>query len=640
MEITKKVLIRIFSDLKSELYDSGINFTPELVNIVYNILNAYYIDNKKYVLLQAPTGVGKSIIGLLLSKAVNYIEKYNESNKILTSYYLTSTKVLQSQLDNDIKRFNISDTFILRGTENYNCSYLQNKLKNPSPEEYSYKERPCIGLSQKDINNSQYNTCLKTCEYKIAREIAAKSPCCITNYHYFLTVLGAKNPLFFNTRTLTICDEAHKLNSIIDDMYSYTMNLYVMNQIESLIKDLEKVRLINEYEFNTIADYIKDDINDLKIYFNNDYSYLSDSHKNPEHLNEFKNIFCKYSLVISQAFSLFRNIIKNTSDYNISIKIHKLNENLANILSVFDYINDLFNRNDDLYIIQEKPFWDKNIYKFIIKDLNEVKSIYDHFLSKCDRILFMSATMGDLSEFRQLYGLKEEDCYLVEIPSKFDFSKSPILLCNSGSLTRKNFQENIYKCVDDVLNIVKNIHPNEKGIIHTHTNNINKILMEMIKQSYGQDIADRFLFYSSSREKDLKLSEMMASEAPLILCGPSITEGLDLKDDIGRFNILIKVPYPLINEYAQRKIERFPFWYNRKTKEEIVQSIGRTNRHTNDYSTTYLIDSQFSKIVWGLEEVFTKRLVNFDIPVKIPEKSEFNDFNQDNDWDLMSEELF
>ena len=92
------------------------------------------------------------------------------------------------------------------------------------------------------------------------------------------------------------------------------------------------------------------------------------------------------------------------------------------------------------------------------------------------------------------------------------------------------------------------------------------------------------------------MKELKQSQLPLVIVGPSLYEGLDLKYDEGRFNILLKVPYPGIDDYVRAKMERIPFWYERVTIEKTIQAIGRTNRAVDDRSTTYLIDSTFSKI--------------------------------------------
>ena len=81
-----------------------------------------------------------------------------------------------------------------------------------------------------------------------------------------------------------------------------------------------------------------------------------------------------------------------------------------------------------------------------------------------------------------------------------------------------------------------------------------------------------------------------------MVVGPSLTEGLDLKDDLCRFMILAKVPYPTLDEFNSKKMKIMPDWYGWKTVTTIVQALGRGIRHKTDYCTTYLLDSCFSMI--------------------------------------------
>ena len=59
-----------------------------------------------------------------------------------------------------------------------------------------------------------------------------------------------------------------------------------------------------------------------------------------------------------------------------------------------------------------------------------------------------------------------------------------------------------------------------------------------------------------------------------------------------------------------QKMKRFPFYYERETLEKIMQAIGRTNRHKNDWSVTYLLDSGLPKLIWKLPEYITSRMKN------------------------------
>jgi ATP-dependent DNA helicase DinG len=74
--------------------------------------------------------------------------------------------------------------------------------------------------------------------------------------------------------------------------------------------------------------------------------------------------------------------------------------------------------------------------------------------------------------------------------------------------------------------------------------------------------------------------------------------GLDLKDDLSRFQIIIKVPYPYLGDRwidAKRKLSRQ--WYIWQTGLRLIQGYGRSVRSKQDWAKTYVLDSAFAPFV-------------------------------------------
>ena len=111
-----------------------------------------------------------------------------------------------------------------------------------------------------------------------------------------------------------------------------------------------------------------------------------------------------------------------------------------------------------------------------------------------------------------------------------------------------------------------------------------------IKEKYKK----RLLYYNNTTEKR-EILEIFKNNTNSVLIGPSLFEGIDLPDDLCRFIIIMKVPYPCLgDELVQRKIELFPTWYNSQTSNYIIQGIGRGVRNKTDWSHTYILDGCFS----------------------------------------------
>jgi Rad3-related DNA helicase len=584
-----------------------INPSKTLVNSVFSILKSLFIENKKYVILEAPTGSGKTIIGFMCFFCVQhlyYSKKYNtvvserpEPLKQLT-YFLTSAKMLQEQIDTDLDRFDFREfIFMLKGVANYKCIYETFRLSKPKNsvdlDDLTYSDRPCKGFTKKE--RQRMFPCDNVCPYQVARYEASEKSCTVLNYAYFLNIMRSFNP-FFGTRFLTLADEAHLIPDIVCNIFNTEFNQFVVNQLNKLFQTIqmsypENRKLYDAQKnlnlcFKLFSNPLQD-IEDLKYYF--------------DHLTHFKHLLKEFQ---SQPE------IYGPELGNIGTNLERVDELLSKREWFFDLVD---NRPLDLFfeseIVAEDRNYNTKVYKFIVRDLSEAEMVRSNFLVKLNKGIFMSATLGDIDEYAMMMGMKPDEYTGFRLPSLFDFSKSPVYLCKSGWLNYKNFEATIDKVIMDAIKICNEYHPNEKGIIHTSTFKICQLIKDKIELGLVPD-RNRFLFYNNAKEKEEMVQLLKESNKPYIIVGPSLYEGLDLKDDQGRFNILVKVPYSALTDYTKKKIERFPFWYKRNTVEKIVQAIGRTNRHTNDYSTVYLLDSLFEKIIWDTNDSIVERITN------------------------------
>lgn len=580
-----------------------------LINSVYLIMSSLFIENKKYVILEAPTGSGKTIIGFMSFFVVQYL--YNKknnyiSNKILPieslSYFLTSAKMLQEQIDSDLDRFDFRDyIFMLKGVANYDCNLETDRLIKPYKLDFnnkeitriSYADRPCKGLSKKDRSeNPEYKICDLSCNYQLARLEASTKPNTVLNYAYFLNIMRSDFSPFFSDRLITFADEAHLIPDIVCNIFNFEFNQFLINQIFKLLEEIE-------------IGYGSKCCITLKEKLMKCFEYFKKPLKSPSELKQYFNLI----IDIRPELSFF---IKEKGFETIITSVNKNIERIDELLLTYNDFKDLIEtRPQDIFFesvqIAHDKTTDAKVYKHIVKDLSESEMVRKHFLTKLNKGVFMSATLGNIDEYANMMGMEKDEYVSLRLPSQFNFEKSPIFICKSSWLNYANFDKNIDKALMDTLSICLNIHPKEKGIIHTSTFKISNLLKEKINMGLVPD-KNRFLFYQSAEEKEKMVNLMKESSKPYVIVGPSMYEGLDLKDDSGRFNILIKVPYSGIDDYTKMKMNRFPFWYMRNTLEKIIQAIGRTNRHINDYSSTYLIDSCFEKIIYETNESIIGRL--------------------------------
>ncbi len=601
--------------------------TKKLLNTVYTILKSYYLEDKKYVILEAPTGSGKTIIGMLVllcSKIIegvpdNWYRELEAQDAEHGGYYLTSNKTLQDQLQVDIDRFKWhSNIHLLKGTNNYPCLPGRSfdlapgtilpfdKIPTIDPNEIrlDYEDRKCEGFSNDSIVSMK---CYPGCPYKIARQEASTKFASCMNYYYWIKVLPIKK--YFNIRSITICDEAHLAPQIFVDSINLEITYAMYKRFFAVIGSMD------QYSGGRIT----------KVYGRN-YQSMVDGFRGLLHrkCTDIKAIYknvCDITdnlKVISQEIkeSEENTIVAFSYDVALEKQFRKLRKSWEELRQQLEgFIKQKYKSQDnfkDIFIDTQYNELDK-AWEYTIRDLNEGRVCKKVFLNNCDKVLFMSATIGNFEAFMESVGIDEElktKTVAMSLQSDFDFSESPVYCMNFGKLTQQTFQNNIDSVLKKCVGLVAKKHPEDKGIIHTVTFEITQKLQEIVNTLKSEDIKRRFLFYSNSEEKQQHIETIKndTENIPYVICGPSLYEGIDLKDDMGRFNIVIKVPYTALTKYIQHKIERYPLWYDNDVMNKTVQAIGRTNRHKADYSTTYLLDSKFSDIVWTFPDIITDRL--------------------------------
>jgi len=97
----------------------------------------------------------------------------------------------------------------------------------------------------------------------------------------------------------------------------------------------------------------------------------------------------------------------------------------------------------------------------------------------------------------------------------------------------------------------------------------------------------------------------MSSKKPTVLLSPSMTEGVDLKGDASRFQVICKIPYPSLGDKIVRKrMNKWKWWYPLQTSKTIIQAIGRSVRSSDDFAVTYILDSDWERFFSRNENMF------------------------------------
>jgi hypothetical protein len=165
-----------------------------------------------------------------------------------------------------------------------------------------------------------------------------------------------------------------------------------------------------------------------------------------------------------------------------------------------------------------------------------------------------------------------------------------ITYLNFNNLKLQEVKTKISRAVDDLMTL----HRNHKGIIHTTSYK----QLNFIKENISQKNKLRLLETDPEIPRDEVISEHANSINPTVLISPSLHLGLDLKDDLSRFQIITKVPYPdLGDRWINEKRRIYEQWYIWQTALRLVQAYGRSIRSKEDWAKTYVLDSAFLPFV-------------------------------------------
>jgi Rad3-related DNA helicase len=96
-----------------------------------------------------------------------------------------------------------------------------------------------------------------------------------------------------------------------------------------------------------------------------------------------------------------------------------------------------------------------------------------------------------------------------------------------------------------------------------------------------------------------------------VLVSPSLTMGLDLKGELGKWQIIIKLPYlPLGNKRIKMLADKDKDWYRMKMLITLIQAAGRCTRTKEDESCTYILDGLASKIINDCKDKLPKHFLD------------------------------
>jgi Rad3-related DNA helicase len=215
-------------------------------------------------------------------------------------------------------------------------------------------------------------------------------------------------------------------------------------------------------------------------------------------------------------------------------------------------------------------------------------------------------------------GLNDKKYKVISVPSSFHHQYNPVLYCPVGKMSKDFKDDTMPRMVTKIEEIIAK-HGDEKGIIHCNSYDIAFYIYNNLKIfKYRTILQDR-------NDRGRSLKEFLNSKDK-ILISINMIEGLDLKDDLARYQILAKVPYPFVGDKRvhERLIVRGEDdWFNLQAVEDICQAFGRAVRTDEDWATFYILDESFANLWNRYQAFFTQEFINsYKYGIQLKEASE------------------
>ena len=576
----------------SKKFKSGQAYT------IVHTVNAFVNERKKNVVIQAPTGTGKTFIGITVDRVMKklaelgYISLDDGSDKFETMY-TTTTITLQEQYKNEF-------TYLsnIKSKRNYPCNV------DSSGETY-FKNEKCI----KNLLSGKCH--IKDCPYFIARNKFISNPASkLTNSAFMLTapinLLSSKtykedDEEFTYPLDLLVIDECHELPEQIINNKSVEFSI---NSIGSgLMGKNSSIGHGDKLFITQTKTVLQNIINDIRLIqktqgYINSVDFL---HQYNSKLSELYTLADTYIEIVNNAIKETSKNGGNAQSANIDFKLMSMYEMVIELLIKLKiFANNCNSKNK--WVMTETPSGSTDITFKIMPMFAFSELSKKSFHEKSEYKLFMSATIPNIEVFCHELGLNLNNTKYIELPSNIPVERRPLIYASNSVNNKKGFDTSqMIKLIDDII-FNHTIHDDE---FNSHNCAIHTASYISAKEIIEKSTFRHRMVLLDTQEKKDEYLERMKTQKGIIIVSPSISTGVNLIYDIARYQIITKVPYlNLGDKYVYEKSKDDPVWYAMSAILTLIQATGRISRTDNDYGKTYIIDSNFKVLLRKYRELF------------------------------------
>lgn len=468
------------------------------------------------------------------------------------SFYLTPLKVLQDQLIND--EFMGNDLVDIRGRANYSCI-----LPDAEPGTTVDKAK-----CQKD---SSFDCDIKdSCPYYAQKMEAISHDKTVMNLSYFMAE-GRVDPaadLSFGSRPYIIIDEVQGLEDWALNFVGFTLSKFNLpNSIQDSFDFPDEEKCENlEYMVKVIEDQIVPAVEEAVNALQGIPNFSDDELDELERLSKFQQKVDRF----------LRDVRENhwTSSYEYVIR-----------------------KNRD------------NYKKVTFEPVRVGRFLDDLVWSRGEKFILSSATIPKGNWIEHM-GLGDKRIKRVRAPSTFPVENRPIITGHTvGKMTYNKREENMPDAVAKVKKMSDH-HEGEKGLVHCRGYNYIKLFRQAARNNGYEDWYRNNVYEQDRNNREESLEDWINSDKQLFM-SVNMTEGIDLKGDKCRWQVVLKGEYPNMGSdrvsHIVNELEDWT-WYNNKAVIALEQAYGRAVRSKDDEAIMYILDDSVINMIKMNAELF------------------------------------
>ena len=281
-------------------------------------------------------------------------------------------------------------------------------------------------------------------------------------------------------------------------------------------------------------------------------------------------------------------------------------EDLQQLIDKIDRFLD--DESENHWVSQYDPIIkknDPNEHRLRFKPIKVGRFLDDLLWSKAGKIVLASATIPK-GNWLQEIGLQDADVKRLNVPSPFPIENRPIVVDEAvGKMTYDERKENMPDMVEKIKQISHH-HDGEKGIVHCRGYNYVELFARTAKNMGERDWFEENCVVQDRMDREGSLEEWVDGDKQIFL-SVNMSEGIDLKGDKCRWQVLLKAKYPNMNDdrvdYRISEMNDWN-WYNQQAVIQLEQAYGRAVRSSDDEAVFYILDGSAKSMIERSGDLF------------------------------------